>query len=160
MQHVWEMRNVYTILFGLPGSLRSPTHSTKDKITRLERYRPSLRSTIKFQRCYFRYITADDVSRATKWITNATVLSKVIVAMWFRVTVVTLWWKTWQTDRQTHGRVHKVLFVYAKAWRWVLKEENVGMWIGLRWLKLWTGGGLLCTLELNFRLHESLKFLD
>jgi hypothetical protein len=51
--------------------------SKQDKIiTKLERC--TVWSTLKFQRCSLRHIT-DDVSRETKGITNATVVSKVTV---------------------------------------------------------------------------------
>jgi hypothetical protein len=43
-------------------------------ITKLERCRPNVWSTLKFKRCSSRHITDDDVSRATKGVANATVV--------------------------------------------------------------------------------------
>jgi predicted NAD/FAD-binding protein len=48
-------------------------------------------------------------------ISNATMVSKVIVAtMWSNVMVITMWLKTRQTDR--HGRAYKLFFAHAGAW--------------------------------------------
>jgi hypothetical protein len=49
------------------------------KIARLEKC--TLWSTIKFQRCSLRKITGDNISGATKGVTNATRVYKVIVAI-------------------------------------------------------------------------------
>jgi hypothetical protein len=59
------------------------------KITRLERW--TLWSTLKFQRCSLCHIKGDDISRATKGITNATMLSKTTVLS--NVTATTIWTK-------------------------------------------------------------------
>jgi hypothetical protein len=77
-----DMKNGYKILIGKPEGKRPlgrPWQRWKEDMTRLERR--TLWRILTFQRCSSGHITGNDVSKATKGITYAAMISMVNVAI-------------------------------------------------------------------------------